>query len=267
LDIVRLVQAQGGAGLDVRLLAPDGARDLDLVRELAGHLRRDVIVTPEHCYARRPTRHHEVLCIDRRTGQWANWILVQPPDLATTLPGWFELAGGAVLPRVGMAVIEMAQGVVLPTRRDHPIRRAAAARLTAPDHHLLTVGVGLAEGAFVVGRYDRRRRRLDGAEFAAALSMLPVYNANVRMWLAWPAGDPARERLRRNLEAFAASCGAIIWAPAIGATAVLLESGGLAAVDRSGRPTLWWSFPPDPTRDYRLRYTTSEDGLLVPAGR
>jgi hypothetical protein len=264
LDIVRLVRAAGGSGFDVRLLAPDGARDAELVRELAGQLRRDVLVTPEHCYARKPTRRHDVLCVDRRTGQWANWILVQPPDLTTSLPGWFELAGGAVLPRTGTATIPFPHGVVLATRSTFPIRRAAAAHLSAPDEYMLTLGVALEDGDFVVGDYDGSTGLRDGAGLAAVLSMLPVYHANVAMWLAWPAGDQARERLRVNLEAFAASCGAIVWAPQTGGTAVLLDSGELAAVDSSGRPTLWWSYPPDTTRDVRLRYTTSADGRLIP---
>jgi hypothetical protein len=181
------------------------------------------------------------------------------------LPGWYELAGGAVLPRRGTATVALARGILLVTRGDFVIRRAAATRLSEPDQRLLTLGVGLADGLFVIGDYDGHTTRLDGAGLAAVLSMLPIYHANVRMWLIWPADEPAQEQLRVNLEAFAASSGAMVWAPAMGGAAVLLDSGELAAIDSSGRPTLWWSYPPDPTHDATPKYTTSADGRLVPA--
>jgi hypothetical protein len=264
LDIVDLVRARGGDGLDVRLVAPDGARDRAFVAELAARLRRDVIVSPDGAEVRVAGQPREPRPVDRASGRAVNWTFVQPPDLATDGPSWFELVGSTVLPRSGVVTLPLADGVMVATRFDFPVRRALAARLTVGHANLSTIGVGIDRGTFVVGDYDGRITQYGGREFAAVLSMLPIYHADVRMWLAWPEDDAGTVRLHTNLCEFAAYSGAMVWAPSPGGCAILLDSGDLAAMKQGGTISQWLAYPPDDTRGWKPRFRTSAEGRLVP---
>ena len=202
--------------------------------------------------------------VDRASGRAVNWTFVQPPDLATEGPSWFELVGSTVLPRSGVVTLPLADGVMVATRSDFPLRRAAAARLTVGHANLSTIGVGIDRGTFVVGDYDGRTTRYGGREFAAVLSMLPIYHADVRMWLAWPDDDAGTIRMHANLCEFAAYSGAMVWAPSPGGCAILLDSGDLAAMKQDGTLSQWLAYAPDDTRGWKPRFRTSAEGRLVP---
>ncbi len=263
-DVVELVRARGGDGLDVRLVAPDGARGQDFVAEIAARLRRDVIVSPDGAEVRVAGQPREPRPVDRASGRAVNWTFVQPPDLATDGPSWFELVGSTVVPRSGVVTLPLADGVMVATRSDFLVRRTAAARLTVGHLNLSTIGVGIDLGAFVVGDYDGGVTRYGGRELAAVLSMLPIYHADVRMWLTWPHDDEGTIRLHTNLCEFAAYSGAMVWAPSPGGCAILLDSGDLAAMSQDGTVSQWLAYPPDDTRGWKPRFRTSTDGRLAP---
>ncbi len=245
-------------------MAPDGARNQAFVADLAARLRRDVIVSPDGAEVRVAGQPREPRPVDRASGRAVNWTFVQPPDLATDGPSWFELVGSTVIPRSGVVTLPLADGVMVATRSDFLVRRAAAARLTVGHANLSTIGVGVDRGAFVVGDYDGGITRYGGREFAAVLSMLPIYHADVRMWLTWPDDDEGTIRLHTNLCEFAAYSGAMVWAPSPGGCAILLDSGDLAAMKRDGTISQWLAYPPDDTRGWKPRFRTSTDGRLVP---
>ncbi len=128
--------------------------------ELAARLRRDVIVSPNGAEVRVTGQPREPRPVDRASGRAVNWTFVQPPDLATDGPSWFELVGSTVIPRSGVVTLPLADGVMVATRSDFLVRRAAAARLTVGHTNLSTIGVGVDRGAFVVGDYDGGLTRL-----------------------------------------------------------------------------------------------------------
>src|SRR4029453_17902957 len=98
--------------------------------------------------AARAARGAEPVPVDRASGAVVDWVLLQPPALATSLPGWFDLAGGLVLPRSGLATLPLPGGLEFANRDDFVVRRAAAARLGAGHPRLVTVAAAIRDGAF-----------------------------------------------------------------------------------------------------------------------
>ena len=97
-------------------------------------------MTPDGAYVRH--RQHgdeadglfDAITVDRATRQPVDWVVIQPPDLATPLPGWFAVDGGVVRPRSGVVGLPLPDGLALATRADFVTRRAAAHRLRRPGH-------------------------------------------------------------------------------------------------------------------------------------
>ena len=138
---------------------------------------------------------------------------------------------------------------------------AAAATLRPGHQGLTTVAVDICAGQFVIGDYDGRTTLGDGQRLAAVLSALPLYRANLRLWLAWPEPSIERRRLRRNLTELADVTGATVWAPRESGWAEVLDGcRDLGAIGSQGDPLGWVAFgPPGP-------FVSDVDGRLVPTG-
>ncbi|MEK8104327.1 hypothetical protein NKG94_02675 [Micromonospora sp. M12] len=96
------MRRSGESADDVRILSRDGARNLDLFNEVAGLLRHDVLVSPDGSEIRHRGNAEagplHAVPLDRVTRRPMDWIVVQPPDLATPLPGWFAVHRGWSVP-------------------------------------------------------------------------------------------------------------------------------------------------------------------------
>jgi hypothetical protein len=269
-EIVALVRDARGDRGDLRVLVADGAQHAPLFAAVARKLERDVLVTPAGAEPRRLPSAGDgpadfVVPVDRASGQPVDWLLVQPAELATSLPGWFELTGGAVLPRRGVVTLPLPGGLAFASRADFVTRRAASARLGPGHPWLTTVAVTVSSGEFVVGDYRDRLAVLSGAELAAMLPAVPLHGQDLRMWLSWPTSRDDQRRLRANLRQLAESTGATVWAPAVGGRAEILgATRDLAALDADGQPGRWEAYRPEPAGP--PRFDTDGDGRLMPVG-
>lgn len=273
-DLADEVRRAGGPGSDVRIVAPVGEQDLATVVALARLLDRDVLVPPPGAEPRHVPAAGaeavgtgqgvvEVVAVDRATGKPVDWTTVPPSGEVGRVPGWFSLVEGRVLPRTGTVALPLpGGGLMLPVREDFVRRRAAAAALRPSDSRLLTVAVGVRSGEFVVGDYDGRSVLCDGLDLASVLASLPLYGADVRMWLSWPESAQDRGQLRRRLTELAEVTGATVWAPVEYGRADLLDGGDLAAVGHDGRPAGWEPYGPVGALDFE----SDMDGRLVPLG-
>ncbi|QOC93837.1 hypothetical protein [Micromonospora craniellae] len=262
-----LVRRGGGAGDDVRIMMDGAEAHVEIFAELAGILGRDVLISPIGSVLRYDgDREPEPSLVDARTGRPAEWLVVQPPAMATDLPGWYETTGGVLRPRSGVVAAPLPGGLTLATRADFVARRAAAVDL-APGHpELTTIGVSVRGGGFVVGDYTGSYQVTGGRQLAAALSDVPLYGSEIRMWLHWPSDPEERQRLHANLTAFAKNTGAIVWAPERTSALEILEScQDLSAVDRAGGPAEWRTYLPPMAGS--PRFEPDQDGRLSPAGR
>ena len=116
---------------------------------------------------------------------------------------------------------------------------------------------------FLLGDYNAASWLADAPEVAASLATIPLYGANLRLWLSWPKTTDERGRLRSGLAELAELTGATVWAPAEGgAVRVLPDSRDLGAVDRHGRPSVWEAYGPAPVSGFE----SDLDGRLVPSG-
>ena len=269
--IADLVRRAGAAGDDVRLLAADGARHADVAREVAGLLGRDVLVTPAGSDVRHRHRPgdddtlRDAIPIDRLTGQPVDWLVIQPPDLATELPGWFALRDGVVRPRTGVVALPMPSGLALATRADFTARRASVTRLVAGDPELATLAVTVRAGTFLVGDYRGTQDVYSGHQLAGALAELPLYGGDLRAWLTWPSDPAEQQRLAGNLSELAEATGATVWTPPIGGTAEISEPHrDLRALDPAGQPAPWLAYPPSDEFS-PPRFRSDPDGRLIPA--
>ncbi|MFY1672093.1 hypothetical protein ACN27G_19330 [Plantactinospora sp. WMMB334] len=259
-----IVRRGGGAGDDVRVMMGNAAEHRRLFAELAGVLGRDVHISP----ARSDLRHghgarQEPTLVDTVTGRPVDWLVVQPPAMATGLPGWYETAGGVLRPRTGIVAAPLPGGVTLATRADFVARRAAAADLAAGHPELTTIGAVVRGGGFVIGDYTGAYQTVGGRRLAAALSEIPLYGAEVRMWIRWPFDGDEQALLDGNLAAFAENTGAIVWAPERNALTEILEScRDLSAVDRTGGPATWRAYAPPAAGS--PRFESDQDGRLSP---
>jgi hypothetical protein len=268
-DLADLVRRSAEPADDVRVLMHDGAAHRALFTEVAGRLSRDVLVTPDGAEVRHRRRGDgdellDAVAVDRVTRQPVDWVLLQPPDLATALPGWNDLEHGMVRPRHGTVALPLPDGVALATRADFVTRRAAAYRLRSGSLGLATVAVTVRGGDFLVGDYAGRQDVRTGHEIAAILADLPLYGCDVRLWLTWPSDPAEQARLAANAAQLATAVGAVVWTPPTGGAVELLDNElDLRAVDRTGMPAAWRGFPPaEHPADPGFR--SSPTGRLVP---
>ncbi|MFI5837363.1 hypothetical protein ACIA5A_27175 [Micromonospora sp. NPDC051300] len=271
--VAELVRRSGDVADDVRILADDGARHADLFTEVAGLLGHDVLVSPDGADIRQvlPGRAPEgdggplhALPLDRVTRQPMDWLVLQPPDLATPLPGWFAMEDGLVRPRTGVVNLPLATGVALATRADFVARRATAHRLGATGSELVTVSVTVRAGGFLIGDYSGTQQVRDAGHLAALLGELPLYGADLRLWLTWPSEPDEQAKLVAQAAELAETTGATVWTPPPGGRAELLgDRRDLRALDAAGGVAPWQA--------HRPRYAAgppavdaTPDGLLVP---
>ncbi|WP_035086576.1 hypothetical protein [Catenuloplanes japonicus] len=267
--------ASGVSGRDLRVLVDDGARNAALLGRVADALGCDILVAPAGATVERlagpGTARAEAVPVDRASGEVVDWVLIQPAGLATTLPGWFDLAGGLVLHRSGLVSLPLPGGLEFANRDDFVVRRAAAARLGLGHPDLVTVALATRNGGFRLTTYrmDRtgdQRGRVSGRDVAAALSSLYLYGGDVRLWLRWPDDAGECTRLEAEVTALAEATGAVIWTPEPGGQAVLLRgSRDLAARDRDGTVVGWRAYRP-PHAPEQDRFETDPDGRLAPHG-
>jgi hypothetical protein len=261
-----LLVDSGAAGDDIRVLLNGGARWADLFADVAGRLGHDVLITPAGTrLTERAGRGGPGAAVPvDSTGAPVDWLLVQPPALATPLPGWFEQWGGEIRPRTGIVTVPLRGGVALATRADFTTRRAAAARLAGTgDPALVTIAVTVRSGWFQIGDYGGGQALYDARGLAAALAELSLYEAQLRLWLAWPADRGEQHRLAANLVDLAAFTGATVWAPVAGGRAeVVADHTDLAAYDASGQPAAWQEYRPA-ERPMPELFQSDVDGCLV----
>ncbi len=264
-QLAELVRRTGGAGDDVRIMMPDAGRHTPIFAELAGMLGRDVLISPAGSAPRSADGGPPGSAfVDEATGRPAPWVVVQPPAMATDLPGWYDTAGGVLRPRAGMVSLPMAGGLMTATRADFVARRSAAAMLMAGHPELTTIGAAVRAGGFLVGDYGGGHEVADGRRFAAMLAALPLYGTEVRMWVTWPADEEEQERLHRNLSRFAETTGAIVWAPDPQAGTEVLDScRDLGVTAHDGGPGTWHAYPPPAAAE--PRFVPDADGRLSPA--
>jgi hypothetical protein len=265
-ELAELVRRTGGAGDDVRILMAGAGRHRAIFAELAALLGRDVLITPAGSEPSWSSGEaNEATFVDAATGRQADWQVVQPPSMATDLPGWYDADGGVVRERTGTVSLPLPGGVMLATRADFVARRAAAATLLAGHAELTTIGAAVRAGGFVIGDYTGRQEVADGRRLAASLAELPLYGTEVRMWITWPSAPEEQDRLDRNLRNFAETPGAIVWAPAPDATTEVLDGyRDLSVTGRDGRPSTWRVYAP--TLAGTPRFESDADGRLSPAG-
>jgi hypothetical protein len=274
--VATLVRRGGDAAQDVRILADDGARHLDLFTEVAGLLGHDVLVSPDGSDIRHATDRStggttrpgtdvaplDAVPLDRVTRQPMDWLVLQPPDLATSLPGWFAVDDGLVRPRTGVVGLPLPDGLALATRADFVTRRATAHRLGASTG-VVTVAVTARSGGFLVGDYSGTQDVHGGGQLAALLGDLPLYGADLRLWLTWPSDADEQARLLAQVVELAETTGATVWTPPAGGRADLVDDRrDLRAFDPAGAVAAW--------RAHRPRYAdgastldATPEGLLV----
>lgn len=267
--IADLVRRSGESADDVRILSRDGARNLDLFNEVAGLLRHDVLVSPDGSEIRHRGDAEagplHAVPLDRVTRRPMDWIVVQPPDLATPLPGWFAVDRGLVRPRTGVVGLPLPAGLALATRADFVTRRATAHRLTATSDGLVTVAATARGAGFLVGDYGGTQKVHGGEQLAALLGDLPLYGSDLRLWVTWPS-DPQEQRgLAEQAREFAERTGATVWMPPPGGSAELVDGDAdLRALDPAGSPGEWQAYRPRSAAG-PLALRATPDGLLVPA--
>lgn len=104
--IADLVRRSGESADDVRILTGDGARNMDLFSEVAGLLGHDVLVSPDGAEIRHRHRRQgdaetgprHAVPLDRVTRRPLDWIVLQPPDLATPCPAGSLWTGAWFVP-------------------------------------------------------------------------------------------------------------------------------------------------------------------------
>ena len=274
-DLVSIVAQAGATDCDLRVLTAPGEQNLPMLRAVARRLGRDVLIAPTGSEIMRlpaglPSTEDgtgggggdDLVPVDATTGHPVDWVAVQPSGEVGAVLSWFELVGGLVVPRTGLVVLPLPDGGrMLGTRETFVRARAAAVTLRHGHPGLVTLGVQVRSGDFVLGYYDRRTQLVDGTGLAAALSALPLYRANVRLWLRWPTAGPDRDRLRSNLADFAEVTGATVWAPVEQGEVVMLDGClDLAALDALGDPGRWEAY------GHTGSFESDLDGRLVPVG-
>ncbi|MFJ6197319.1 hypothetical protein [Micromonospora sp. NPDC092111] len=285
--VAGLVRRAGDAAADVRILADDGARHLDLFTEVAGLLGHDVLISPEGADIRHATGRPtgtvpgdttgdgplHAVPLHRVTRQPMDWLVLQPPDLATPLPGWFAMDDGLVRPRTGVVGLPLPDGLALATRADFVTRRATAHRLGVTSEGLVTVAVTARSGGFLVGNYSGTQQVHRGGQLAALLGDLPLYGADLRLWLTWPSDPDEQAALVAQAVELAETTGATVWTPPPGGRAELVDDQrDLRALDPAGTVAPWQAHRPryaagpatlDATADGRLVSRLTRQRIVV----
>ncbi|WP_428964153.1 hypothetical protein [Micromonospora fluostatini] len=277
--VADLVRRGGEAADDVRILTDDGARHTDLFTEVAGLLGHDVLISPEGSDIRHITARKlgggdpgdgpdgggplHALPLDRVTRRPMDWIVLQPPDLATPLPGWFAVDEGLVRPRTGVVGLPLPAGLALATRADFVARRATAHRLGGGSEDLVTVAVTARSGGFLVGNYSGTQEVHSGGQLAALLGDLPLYGADLRLWLTWPSDSGEQAKLAEQAAELAETTGATVWTPPPGGRAELIDhQRDLRALDPAGAAVPWQAHRPR-YADGPPTLAATPDGRLV----
>ncbi|GGM14814.1 hypothetical protein GCM10012279_36230 [Micromonospora yangpuensis] len=285
--VANLVRRVGDAAHEVRILADDGARHIGLFTEVAGLLGHDVLISPEGA----DIRHTNIqvtengtgpapedaplhaVPMDRVTRQPKDWLVLQPPDLATPLPGWFAVEEGLVRPRTGVVGLPLPDGLALATRADFVARRATAHRLGFTAEGVVTVAVSARSGGFLIGNYSGTQEVHNGGQLAALLGDLPLYGADLRLWLTWPSDPEEQHQLAEQTVELAEMTGATVWTPPPGGSAELVDDQrDLRALDPAGGATPWQAHRPryadgppvlDSTPDGRLVSRLTRERIVV----
>ncbi|MFI9644096.1 hypothetical protein ACIG87_29270 [Micromonospora sp. NPDC051925] len=269
--IADLVRRSGESADDVRILTGDGARNLDLFSDVAGLLGHDVLVSPDGAEIRHRRRADagagplHAVPLDRVTRRPMDWLVIQPPDLATPLPSWFAVDRGVVRPRTGVVGLPLPAGLALATRADFVTRRATAHRFASTPDGLITVAVTARSAGFLVGDYGGTQKVHGGEQLAALLGDLPLYGSDLRLWVTWPSDPQEQQGLAEQAREFAERTGATVWTPPPGGSAELVDGGhDLRALDPAGSPAEWQAHRPRSAAG-PLALRATPDGLLVPA--
>ncbi|MER7277824.1 hypothetical protein ABT369_25625 [Dactylosporangium sp. NPDC000244] len=259
-DLAALVGRAGLPDGPVRIAAPVGEQHLPTLAVLAGLLDREILFPPATA-GPRPARPAAVAGADSDP---ADWWSIPASGRIDSVAAWFRLVGEPVLPRTGPVTLRLpGGGLMFATRETFGPDRTAAEAIRPGHPGIVTVCVRVRDGAFVIGEYSGRSRGHDGLHLAAGLAQLPLYGAELRMWLTWPAGGGARARLRDGLLDLADATGGTVWAPREGSRAALLDGcHDLTAIGPDGEPTGWEAFG----AIGRPAYESDVDGRLVPAG-
>ncbi|MFY1699971.1 MULTISPECIES: hypothetical protein [unclassified Solwaraspora] len=187
-ELARTILRRGG-GRDVQVLVPDGAQHAALLQALADRLGRDVLMVPAGATT---TGADTATPVDRTTGAVVDWLLVQPPSLATSLPGWYDLDGGRIRHRRGWAALPLARGLAFTTREAFPLARAAAASVGVGHPAMATVAFSVDDAAPLLCGYDGVRVAASGTDLAAALSAVALYGGDLRVWPQVPTPPPSQ---------------------------------------------------------------------------
>ncbi len=147
--------------------------------------------------------------------------------------------------------------------RDHLAPRLAD-RPWGIDDGLTTIVVATRYGGFLVDSEEGGADVCDGRELADLLRPVRGIDADLRIWLDWPAEPAEQTRLRVNLQDLATMVGAVVWTPPAGGRCeVEPASGDLCSLDGAGAIAAWAATFPLP--GVPLRYTSDPDGRLMPA--
>jgi len=259
-DLAALVRQSGGGEPDVRVLVPAGDQYLPTLVALADLLGRDVLVARSGV----PTV--------RRTGRW--WWWTRPrgsrglADHRARRPGRYSARLVRYRTRPGacpdryrhVADVRWRHAGHQGRFRDPP---GAGGQPAPRSPELVTVGVAVADGDFLLDDYQGSAIRTDATGLAAALANLSLYDAHLRIWLSWPQRREHGQRLAANLIALAGLVGAVVWAPVEGGRAELAgDCGDLSAVRADGQPTGWQAYGAEGS----AAFGSDPDGRLVPAG-
>lgn len=190
-ELARKILRSGGGGRDVQVLVPDGAQHAALLQALADRLGRDVLMVPAGATTA-GADPEPATPVDRTTGAVVDWLLVQPPSLATSLPGWYDLDGGRIRHRQGWAALPLARGLAFTTQEAFPLARAAAASLGVGHPTLATVAFGVDAAGPLLCDYGGVRVSASGTDLAAALSAVALYGGDLRVWPQVAEPSPPR---------------------------------------------------------------------------
>jgi hypothetical protein len=160
--------------------------------------------------------------------------------------------------------IGLAGGVAFTTGQDIDVDRRAAAEVAAGHPGLTTVAVSIRRGRFLVCYRSGRAVEHTGTAFAAELADLPLYGADLRLWLIWPTSHTEQKTLDSNLRELADTTGATVWTPpAGGEVEILAGCRDLAIRDERGEPGRWWGYRPAGVT-VAPPFASDVDGRLVP---
>ena len=257
-ELARWVGQQTGPECDIRVLVPDAHEHSTLLGDLADARRCDVYV-PKPGTELRDTPGGP-LSVRVSSGMPMSWALIRPRDIPEGADAWFEHDSGRVVPREGVAVVELGTCVGFVTRASFMDTLVYVAR-TAVTPIVVTV----EGGRFIVGHFDGTVTDVDGTEFGRVLTeTVKDLAPEVRLALTWPAEADACAALDRELSRLARRLDRVVWVPARRGSAAVAD-GLTEPVSRGydGRPAPWLRY--DPANPGVSALVSRPDGRLVPA--